>query len=322
MRHLILYTSLAWIHLSLTAQSDSTHLPFIAIWDIDYSYYFMTSEANNTWKSQELTKQDTVQYLSQLQVIESNEDGFLLRLRQNVNPAELTGWSETSDQTLAYNESEIIYQIDSFGKFVEIRNWQALSDQAIQEMKKSIPESQLDGDTSGQMALLAPMIEQLSSQEGVTSFLAADIQLIHFPFGQAYSRVDTVNFETALPNVFGGAPIEADGKLFIDQVDRENSLCLLVQEIKIKPGYLNTFLEELFKRMGAPPAEIPDAIKDTKMDIVKTLRYSYQYEKSLPDEVSILDETISEIINKTQRKRKLKTVKLISQVKRSKETVE
>ncbi len=294
----------------LLAQPDSTYFPFLADWAPGSSHYFLITDTKNQWENSELLASDTMISLANLHVKESNSEGFLVSWRQNISPEEL-GYE--ANESVEYSPTEIIYQMDSLGTISSIKNWHELSEIAMNQVMVALAnEPGYTEDTIAATRIIQPMIDQLKTEEGVKAFLADEIQLLHFPFGRAFSTEKTEHFNTALPNPMGGAPFAAVGQLYIDTIDRESSVCYLVQEIKIDPKQTHKILEDLFMKLGAPLEEIEPELKKAKLENDKILSYAFDYQTTVPRMVSLTNETYTSFGGREQIKLKNQTIKWIT----------
>jgi len=309
MRYLLYCILLFWNTNAISAQPDSTYIPFVAEWTPETNHYFIVKEIEYLWEDTTLVKSDTIPTLANLQVLESNENGYLISWRQNFNPVEL-GFQ--GDENAEFLESEIIYQVDSLGKFLHVQNWQELSAMSIAEIEKSI-KLQNDGQVASveAMDLIQPTIDQLKTQEGVNKMLTEEIQMIHFPFGRAFSKVKTEHFETTL-TVMGGDEVDAIGVMYINAIDRENAICQLVQETTLDPDAISAYLYKFLKNLGAPADQIQSEIEQTRLEVNKTLTYNYKYQDTLPSKVTLVNDIHTEFANRVQKKTKKKIIQRFS----------
>ncbi|WP_207432742.1 hypothetical protein [Sabulibacter ruber] len=305
MRKLLLLSIFVLVQLSAFAQSDSSRVPFVAYWGKGDVYKFKVTKLKQQWKNGTLDKNDSSQYIVNFEVIDSTENSYRIKWIYRNNLASTYNLSPALLEKFAkYDLTEIIYKTTETGQFVGIENWQQVADM-MKSMFADIIEVTAEGGTISKADLqkrLEPMIAAYNSKEAVEQLVFNELQYLHFPLGADFSASATIEYDDELPNMFGGNPIKAKGKLFFESVDPEESRCMLVQELNLNPEDTRKVVTLVLNKMGLKEKEVKAAMKTAKFSITDLNKYDYFYNPGVPVKIETRRETLLNIQKETARR--------------------
>ena len=290
-------------------QSDSLMVPFVSYWANGDAYDFRVTKVKQKWKEGELTKNDSSSYLVNFQVIDSTETNYRIKWSYRTNFSQYDIPDELVDRLAKYQVTEVIYQTSEVGEFLGIENWQEISD-----MIKGLFTSMIDllsvNDNGKKLNLdkaMKPLMQVYESKEGIEQLVFTELHFFHFPFGVEFNANETVEYEEQLPNMFGGKPIRGDAKIYFEEVDVENSHCIMIQEMNLNPEDTKDLIHTMFKRMGLKDKDMKKAMKSAKYETSDHNRYEYYYYPGIPVKIETKRETLIDM-GKGNGKRVDKTI--------------
>jgi len=204
----------------------------------------------------------------QVVVIDSSKYGYLLQ------------WETLNLKTIgdAYGplikkDIKMQYRTDAFGLVEELINWETIRKLVYDEIEyigdNQITESELIywGNNPVQSAYA------LSTQEGIGSLFAKDLQLLHFNYGTQYTPGESVEFDKTFPVTFGNGEVPGKGQIICEKNDstiivKGNSS---TNEVALKSYYL-AVLKEL---NGKVPSKEKRKIKQQPLYIKSDRNYVY-----------------------------------------------
>ena len=283
---------------TFSQEEDSKKIPFVSYWEIGDSYNFKITKIKKNWKDGALTKNDSSSYIANFEVIDSTATSYKIKWRHQPN---LVGDLDIPDEYLkkipTYKDIDVIYTTSEVGDFTGIENWKEISDRMqghFSDLSASmIKDSNIDKKKFDQ--ILKPLQSIYESKQGIEGVLYKELHYFHFPFGVEYIEGDSIYYEDALPNSFGGKPIRGEVKLYIKSVDYEEAFCELVQEMKLNPDDTKDFISKLFKQMKVSNKEMKKAMKKAIFDIKDYNSYQYYYYPGVPYRIETTRTTIMEM---------------------------
>lgn len=295
---------------NLFSQIDTTKVAFISYWSIGDSYDFKVTKINQQWKEGKLTKDQKQEYIANFTVIDSTENSYTINwsyendLGNTYNIPE-----ELLDKFSKYKLTEIKYKTSEVGDLLEILNWKEVGE-IMNNMFEDIIEVLGKNDEKKQDALktaLQPFKQIYSSKQGVEQLVLKELQYFHYPMGLEYDITEPLFYEEELPNMFGGKPIKAKAKLHFENIDFEESFCVIKQEMSIDPNDSKEMLKQVFKQMKLGDTGIEEALKTAIFQIEDKNVYEYYFNPGIPHRIETIRESIIDI-DKEKGKRIDKTV--------------
>lgn len=291
MKKPILFVAILLQSYLITAQVDTTYVPFVSYWSTGDAYKFQITKIKKQWKEGNLTKNDSSSYHVNFEVIDSTESSYTIKWSYEADPMGDFGLSEEFASTFEkYQNIDIIYKTSELGTFLGIQNWQEVSDMTKEIFSKVIDALSKEDKSKSKKVRKAmePLLAVYSSKEGLEQVIFKELQYFHFPFGLEYAVNDTIKYEDQLPNMLGGDPFRADSKIYIEAVDFEEAYCTLIHTMKINSDDTKEMLRKLFKQMGMKDKDLKQALKTAVFDIQDRNHYEYFYYPGVP---SIIETT-------------------------------
>lgn len=316
-----------FLFFNINAQTDidTTKVPFVAYWSIGDSYDFRITKIKTRWKNDVLSKKDSSQYIANFKVLDSTAtsytiswtytDKIISSLSKTIK--EKYGSQQNLDSIISKNMlTNIIYTTDELGEFIEVENWQQISDlmsglftQIKATLKKNKPENY---DKVEQV--LNPLIEAYSSKSGIEQLVLSELQYLHYPFGLEYDISEPIEYEQEFPNLFGGKPLKGDATLSFESVDFEDSFCVLVEESKVRQKDTKALIQLFLKKAGFSKKKTKKVLKDAVIDIRDKNIYEYYYYPGVPHKITTLRKTLVKMEENTNRDETLMMLELIYDV--------
>lgn len=281
----------------LIAYPQDSSVAFVAYWGVGDAYEFQVTKVKKQWKANELTKTDSSAYVVKFEVIDSTSTAYKIKWSYktdlgntyNIPPELLKKFAK-------YELMEVIYSTSETGTFTGIENWKEISaimSQLFTDIVETLGEKS-DKKDELQKAM-EPLISIYSSKEGIEQLVFKELMYFHFPFGMQFSLSQPIEYQDQLPNMLGGAPIKSKAKLFFEEVDFDNSRCVMIQEMVIDPDDTRDIILKFFKKMGLNEKEMKEAMKTAKFDIRDNNRFEYYYYPGIPVKIETLRESIIDI---------------------------
>ncbi|WP_210466441.1 hypothetical protein [Rufibacter roseolus] len=295
MKKLLLLSIFILVQFLALAQKEQPEISFVAYWEKGDVYKFKVTKLKQQWKNGTLAQNDSSQYVVNFEVIDSTESSYLIKWSYKNNVASTYDIPEALQEKFAkYDLTEIIYKTTETGQFVEVENWQQVADMMKSMFTDMIEVKAADNSISKAdlEKRLQPMITAFNSKEAVEQFVLNELQYLHFPFGAMFPTSKTVEYDDELPNMFGGNPIKAKGKLSIESFDSEESRCVLVQQLKLNPKDTKEIVTLVLNKMGLKEKEVKAAMKTAKFDITDLNKYEYFYYPGVPIKIETKRETL------------------------------
>ncbi|MDJ1503854.1 hypothetical protein [Xanthocytophaga agilis] len=279
------------------SQNDTSVLSLVSYWSKGDSFNFKITKVQQQWKKEELAKNDSSSYIVNFLVVDSTASSYKIKWSYKNNLGRDYNIPEKLVSTLSkYQLTELIYTTTETGQFISIENWKEVS-KMMKDLFADITEILYKDKPAAEKEAFKKAIQILesaySTKEGVEQFVFKELQYFHFPFGYQFSRNKPLIYEQSIPNMFGGAPVRGDTKLYIKSVDEENSIFTLLQEMKLNPQDTRRMLTELFRKMNAPITD--KTMESAKIDINDTNQFEYDYLVGIPIKIETLRKAIVDI---------------------------
>lgn len=292
------FTSLLFLIISgsFYGQIDTTKVSFIAYWSKGDSYDFKVTKVKKTWTNDNLTKNDSTQYIANFKVLDSTESDYKIQwsFKNNLINTYKENLNKIYEDKNAINEivekydvTKVIYKTDEYGEFIEITNWQEISDfmsKMLKELEKSIQIRKPDKVNEVKKAI-APLAKIYSSKDGIEQLILYELQYFHFPFGSEYDVNNPFEYEQELPNLVGGEPIKGNAKLSIEEVNLDEFYCVLKEEVVIDPDDTKRQVIMLLKKMGIEGSKADEIMETAVLDINDLNYYQYYYDPGVPHRI-------------------------------------
>jgi len=286
------------ISTNLFSQIDTTKIAFVSYWSIGDSYNFKISKIKKQWKEGKLTKDQKQDYIANFKVIDSTENSYTINWSYENDLGNTYKIPEKLlDRFSKYKITEIKYKTSEVGYLIEILNWKEVGD-TMNSMIVDIIEVLGDKDEMKKDALktaMQPFKQIYSSKQGVEQLVLKELQYFHFPMGLEYDITEPLLYDDELTNMLGGRPIKAKAKLYFENVDFEESFCVIKQELSLDPKDTKDLLKQFFKQMKLGNKEVKKALETAVLQIEDKNVFEYYYNPGIPHRIETIRETIIDI---------------------------
>lgn len=293
------------ITLNTFSQTDSTKVPFVSYWDMGDSYNFKITKIEQQWREGKLTKDNKHEYLANFTVIDSTATSYTIKWSyENDFKNTYKIPEKLIDRFSKYKVTEIIYKTSEVGDIIEILNWKEVG-QTMRNMFNDIVEVVGQDNASVReelKAFILPFQEIYSSKEGVEQIVLKELQYFHFPLGVEFDIAEPLLYEDELPNMFGGDPIRAQSKLYFEEVDFNESFCIMKQEVSLNPEDTHQIILELLKRANLQETELNKILSTAILEINDRNTFEYYFYPGIPHRIEAVRESLIDINNEKGKK--------------------
>jgi len=266
----------------VSAQVDTTSVPFIAYWNKGETHKYQVTKIEESWQAGTLEKSDSSTYEAKFEVIDSTETSYTIKWSfENSLMKDLDDLEAILSKLSKYKVTDIIYTTTETGEYVGIENWEEISNMA-KDIFDTAFDSTTDGESRKLKKQLASFTDIYSSKESIEQVIFKELQYLHFPFGYEYETNDTITYTQELANMFGGDPFIGDTKFYFENVDFEKKRCTFIQEMTLQQEQVLKAIEGLFKKMKMKDKEFRKAMKTALFEIKDVNKFEYLYEQGLP----------------------------------------
>jgi hypothetical protein len=298
MRKTLSLITILLISTNLFSQIDTTKIAFVSYWSIGDSYNFKISKIKKQWKEGKLTKDQKQDYIANFKVIDSTENSYIINWSYENDLGNTYKIPEKLlDRFSKYKITEIKYKTSEVGYLIEILNWKEVGD-TMNSMIVDIIEVLGDKDEMKKDALktaMQPFKQIYSSKQGVEQLVLKELQYFHFPMGLEYDITEPLLYDDELTNMLGGRPIKAKAKLYFENVDFEESFCVIKQELSLDPKDTKDLLKQFFKQMKLGNKEVKKALETAVLQIEDKNVFEYYYNPGIPHRIETIRETIIDV---------------------------
>ncbi|MDQ3101809.1 MAG: hypothetical protein M3R08_10520 [Bacteroidota bacterium] len=272
-------------------QSEDHGIPFVAYWNMGDEYQFNVEKRLEQWKDGKITKNEVSRYKATFKIIDSTATSYIVHWSYNLDLGKDHGIDPSIvERSSKFNELEYQYRTDELGAFVELLNWEEVSNamkDLVTQMIDAVGEDDLAKREKVQ-GMLEPMLPLFSSKDAIENLAMKEVQLIHYPFGVEFSTTDPLEYDEALPNLFGGDPIKARSKVSVSSVDRNEMRCVLQHQMSIDPKEMKKIMNQALQKLELNAKEMESG----KYNVRDENTFDYLYETGVPVKIVADRETI------------------------------
>lgn len=298
MKRILPLLSLLFFTSILCAQIDTTKIAFVAYWSVGDSYDFKVSKSKQQWEEGELTEDREQSYIANFTVIDSTDTSYTVSWSyENDLGSTYEIPEELIEKFSKYEITEIRYKTSELGEFLEILNWEEVGE-TMNNMFEDIVEVLGGSDENKKKELMAafrPFKQIYSSKQGIEELVIKELRYFHFPMGLEYDITQPILYEDEISNMFGGKPIKADAKIYFENVDFEESFCVVRQEMSLNKDDTRAMLSQAFSKMNLDDKEMEEAFKTADIQINDNNSYEYYYDPGIPHRIETTREFLLEI---------------------------
>lgn len=263
--------------------SDTTYIPFIAYWSKGDSYNFRITKLKQKWKEDQLTKNDSLSYVVNFEVLDSTADSYTIKWSYKSDFSQLGVEVDMQEELAGYFPNEIIYTTDAYGEFMEVVNWKEIT-VAMKKMSKEVIKNlsqEHKGDKQFQKMLKA-LLSKYQSQAGIENMLLQELYLFHFPLGYEYALEDTLSYEEEMTSNFGNSMVTGQAKIYLEEVDTQDYYAVLIKELQVNPEEMKKVMVEVYQGLGLEAGEFEAAMKEAVVENTEEHIFQYFYSPGIP----------------------------------------
>jgi hypothetical protein len=198
--------------------SDST-VQTIGYWDRNETYSYLVSSTKYKVSKNDTTGREELKYEIDITIKDSTATSYTVEWAyknfqsdsKNALLKKLTSLSENL---------RVLIKTDEMGAFQEVLNWQEISSTMKKAMDivkkefKSVPK--LDD-------ILKPLEATYTTKAGIENTVMMEAQQYYTFHGGKYKLGEEVNAKIQVPNNYGGAPIDADLTIRLDEINADDN---------------------------------------------------------------------------------------------------
>lgn len=260
------------------AIADGTVLPFVAYWSVGDTYDFKVTKIKRKWLNGRLTEHDSVSYISQFKVLDSTDTGYRISWTYKEGDGHKILPSFMKEKSPQFQLSEVIYKTDALGSFLEIENLDSITSAFRSLFTKFITTNKNPSIEK----IIRATLPIYTYQEGIELKIFNELHLIHFPFGLSYSVTKPIYYDDVLPNLAGGNPIRAKGKIYFERVDFDRNFCSMIQELTVNEKDAANVVNQALQALNLDSKAVKKAYKTSKIDFRESNRFDYFYKPGVP----------------------------------------
>lgn len=280
------------------SQVDSTKIPFASYWSKGDSYDFKITKISQRWNENELTINDTTSYIVNFDVIDSTETSYKIKWSYLTNLSDFIIPDHLKDKFFKYKTTNVVYKTNEVGSFIEVENWEEISTMLKQMFNDyvEILKAESNVDKKSLDKIIQPMLNALSTKEGVELYILKEIQLFHFPFGADYSIKEPLVYDHKYPNIYGCDSLKAKTKVYVERVNYDSSFCVLVQEMKLDSKDARRVMAQIFAKIEVGNKEMERAIQGSKFEVMDFNRFEYYYKPGVPSKIETVRTSLMNVM--------------------------
>lgn len=229
-------------------EPDTTYIPFVAYWSKGDTYNYKVTKILKKWINEEQVKNDSSSYVATFKVLDSTETNYTIQWSFETNLGDFQIPLSLLEEYPQYKTTKVIYTTDELGQFIEIKNWKKIA-QSMKGLKKELAKSfaKKTGTDLETIEKELPFLDIYATKEGIEMLILQELMYLHSPFGAEYPADYPTYYEDLLPNLFGGSPIKASGKIYLQSYDLEKEYCTLIQELEADGKDVARALNEVYQ---------------------------------------------------------------------------
>lgn len=269
--------------LVVAAQDEDNSIPFVTYWSIGDTLRFEVTKTKHKWNNDLVTDTDSTSHELTLIVLDSTDTSYKIKAVIR-NQMEDFLYDPTYKAILKdYRQIDPIYKTTETGEFLGIENWKDISNQMKPLYNRIIGVMTDDKKHSRQAKKrIESLLEMYNTKEGIEQLVYKELVAIHWPFGMAFPTKEPLLYEEEYPNLFGGAPLRSEAKIYFEDIDPEDSFCVMIRESKLNPEDTKNLINDFIKKMKLNDKEAKEELKKAKYVMTDSSRMEYFYDLGLP----------------------------------------
>jgi len=204
----------------------------------------------------------------QVVVIDSSKYGYLLQ------------WETLNLKTIgdAYGplikkDIKMQYRTDAYGLVEELVNWETVRKLVYDEIEHIVDNQLIESELIYWGNDPVQSAYTLTTQAGIGSLFAKDLQMLHFNYGTQYKQGEAVEFDKTFPVTFGSGKVPGKEQILCEKND--STLTIKGNSSTNETALKSYYLEVLEELNGKVPAKEKRKIKQEPLYIKANRNYEY-----------------------------------------------
>lgn len=291
----LLSTFLFLFQFQVLGQVTDSSVAFVASWQKGDVRKYKITKSKTELRDGKSHKSETNSYIASFTVLATNKNSSTIEYQYEnqlfSNTTELP--AEVKQVATRHKLQRVKYTTDEYGAFKGVENWREISN-LTKDIFEQVIRSTPNQNKENLQKAMKPLIEAYSSKEGIEGLILKELQYFHSPYGGVFSIHDTITYKETLPNLFGGAPISGNGKVYFINQEKQDNTCKMINELALNEKDALKMVEELFTKMmvkldykteeekNQKKVEMQKAMQAMKMDIKDYNVYIYDKQENWP----------------------------------------
>ncbi len=283
----ILFFPLFALILSTFSQAQDA-VPLIAYWQKNEVKKFEILKVRYEEREGVVSRNDSSWQMVTLTVTDSTEDGYVLSWKVELeNSEELKAkvgqsFSMDGSWTSLLNGYTLELATSETGEFLDWINWESYRDMMYSFMDEMTAQMGTGNGKVDTKALITQLKPMFATKEQLTSIALQEVQLLFGYHGYEWELESVFEYDEKLPNLMGGEPIDAKGKMKFYDLDEDNATCKMHNEVQVKEDavklFVKTFVQKITADQDLDEAEIQKMMDEMDMDIQQKFDYAFDLE--------------------------------------------
>lgn len=295
-------------------ETDTTKVAFIAYWAKGDSYKFKMTKSTEVIKNEKTIKNDSIVYDAVFKVIDSTANSYKISWKYKCDLYfNLSILGKIRPGKKLVKDIEVIYSTDENGSGVNIENWKAISDIYVKELNK-LKNDLTTNEAKVYDGILEPVINSLSTKEGIEEFCAKELKLFHFPFGSLLDPAEELNYDQVIPSPYSKEGLKATTRVYFEEHSYKDSHCTFYSELNVDVEDSKKMLTSLLKSMGIQDKDLKEEIKKSKYEIKDFNGYDYIYNPGVPMYIFNRREVVMELKGQNDSRTDIIKIEFIEEI--------
>jgi hypothetical protein len=282
----------------LNAQEESPLvLELPSEWDTGDTFRIERIKDREGYADDELTFQGSTRSIIRVEILDKSDDHYVFKWvveKSEMLKGASTG--EALDQVMNLIKGvEFEFRTDAHGTPVRLENPDARSAFMKELFDKMLMAMREEGMSDRKIEKVREALEPLLQPESLEILLMKEPQLFYMPSGGSFAMGELQEYETLLPNPYGGRPFPAKGSFLLKDVNPAANFAILSWKQTLDKDAARKIMAGTLKGMLEKMAEpVPDdELLSQPIDIRDSAQFIYDLETGLPR--SILHERTTSI---------------------------
>lgn len=198
--------------------NDST-VQTVAYWDKNETYSYLVTSSKFKVSKSDTTDREVLKYELVITVKDSTATSYTVEW--HYKNFQYDSKNELLKKLASISENlRILIKTNEFGAFQEVVNWKEVS----AAMKKSVDIVKKEFKSLPNLdEIIKPFEATFATKQGIENTVMTDAQQYYTFHGGKYKLGEVVNAKIQLPNNYGGAPIDADLTVRLDEINPDDN---------------------------------------------------------------------------------------------------